>query len=581
MGGVTINQLNQQLSTLWQINLANTAKAFEGLIEFVYASATAVLTFLATFSEKFPRVTAAVKVLADIIGGVLYAAISILVAGANLAALSFEAIGVAIEFALEPARILFDFAKRRLPGFTQGVELLKRAWQGLSGILPAVNDATNSLSNSTQVLEGELSNEKVTLGALKEAYEENRITATQYDEAVKRLAASEEEVIRNAYIRELEGRKVALKEQIKKEKDLQSAIKEKVRAEKEQFKGLEQKIRERYNNEISQIRTAKNEALAKLDAELGRLNAMTPVQKRLEAIRKQKLQDQLRAGDLTEEERLTLIDQLQEMDRQAQRRKIKAEKQEISKKAEEQEAKLIAKQKKEMSDLNGKMARNIGELNRLLSVSEKRLDGMERGYTSIDEEIKRAESGQATFNVTLQYAETYSGNLKGANDALGTSYDNLSNSITTAAGSYKKLAASIREVNSAKAGATSASPERAEGGPVTGGAKYTVNEMGKEAFLSASGKLSMINAPAWGEWRAPSSGTVIPAHLTSQLDIPTGGVNLNSAAMNRGMGPGRTISNIRQGDNINNTVTIQTTKPRQAASDVMVQLAKLKRVRYS
>jgi tape measure domain-containing protein len=70
--------------------------------------------------------------------------------------------------------------------------------------------------------------------------------------------------------------------------------------------------------------------------------------------------------------------------------------------------------------------------------------------------------------------------------------------------------------------------QQASGGPVSGGSKYTVNELGKEAFLSASGRLSMIDAPAWGTWKAPSSGTVIPAHLTKQLKIPAGGINLNS-----------------------------------------------------
>ena len=398
---------------------------------------------------------------------------------------------------------------------------------------------------------------------------------------MKKVIQAEEEIIRNQYIQELEKRKIALKEQINKEKELQGAIKEKIRTEKEQFRDLERKINERYSNEIRQIRTAKNEALAKLDAELGRLNQMTPVQKRLQEIRVEKIKKQLRSGELTEEERLTLIDQLEEMKRQEERRRIKAEKQKISKKAEEDEAKLIAQQKKEMHNLNKQMASNIKELNNLLKMSQERIKNMERGYDSIDEEIGRAESGQAQYNVTLQYAETYSDNLTSANGQLATSYNNLATNIGNAAQKYKDLAKSIREVNRAKAGATSNSGERAEGGPVTGGAKYTVNEMGKEAFLSASGKLSMINAPAWGEWRAPSSGTVIPAHLTSQLDIPSGGVNLNSAAMNRGMGPGRTISNVRHGDNINNTVTIQTTKPRQAASDVMVQLAKLKRVRYS
>jgi hypothetical protein len=38
----------------------------------------------------------------------------------------------------------------------------------------------------------------------------------------------------------------------------------------------------------------------------------------------------------------------------------------------------------------------------------------------------------------------------------------------------------------------------------------------------------MINSPAWGQWTAPSSGTVIPAHLTKQLDIPSSGINLKN-----------------------------------------------------
>ena len=40
----------------------------------------------------------------------------------------------------------------------------------------------------------------------------------------------------------------------------------------------------------------------------------------------------------------------------------------------------------------------------------------------------------------------------------------------------------------------------------------------------------MINAPSFGTWKAPGAGTVIPAHLTKQLDIPTGGININSGA---------------------------------------------------
>ena len=55
------------------------------------------------------------------------------------------------------------------------------------------------------------------------------------------------------------------------------------------------------------------------------------------------------------------------------------------------------------------------------------------------------------------------------------------------------------------------------GGDVKAGTRYTVNEMGQEAFRSRSGRLSLINKPAWGQWRAPSDGVVIPAGMTARL----------------------------------------------------------------
>jgi hypothetical protein len=109
----------------------------------------------------------------------------------------------------------------------------------------------------------------------------------------------------------------------------------------------------------------------------------------------------------------------------------------------------------------------------------------------------------------------------------------------------------------------------------------TVNELGKEAFLSASGKLSMINAPAWGEWRAPSSGTIIPAHLTKQLDIPTGGINLNkSPGANANVGRAvRTVQGA-MGDVFNQNVTVQAANPVQAANNIMVEMTRLKRRKF-
>ena len=572
-GGATINQLDQQFSTLWQITLKNTAAAFEPLIEYFYAMKAAVLQFTGTFASDFPLVTELVRVLAEAVGVTLYAGIVLIVT-------TLEMLASGLELAMRPMKAFFDLIYNRVPGGKLLVEALGQGFQFLSrGILPGVIDETSNLSESTEVLTGQLSNEKVTLEDLNKAYGAGKISANQYATGVQNIKNAEEEVIRNGYVQALEQRKQELKGNIQKEKELQREIKDKIREEKQGTSEVLARIRERYRQEIQDIRSAKREALDKLDAELARLDAMTPVQKRLQEIRRQKIEQQLRSSDLTEEERLQLIDQLQEMDRQEKRRKIKAEQQRISKKAEEDERKIIEQQKNEMNKLNAQMARNITELTRMLSQSTTRLTNMERGYTTIDKEIEKAKNGQAEYNVEIGSATKITPSLTSQNASLANSYNSVSSSINSAATAYKNLAASIREANAAKS-QTSSQPGRAEGGPVSGGSKYTVNEMGKEAFLSASGRLSMINAPAWGTWRAPSSGTVIPAHLTSQLDIPNGGIDLNSAAMNRGMGQVRAISNVRNGDNISNTVTIQTDRPRQTASDVMVQLAKLKSVRY-
>ena len=122
---------------------------------------------------------------------------------------------------------------------------------------------------------------------------------------------------------------------------------------------------------------------------------------------------------------------------------------------------------------------------------------------------------------------------------------------------------------------------RFAGGPVTGGKTYTVNELGREAFLSRSGVLKAINAPSFGQWRAPSAGTVIPAHIAAGLDIPKGGINVNTAGLKmndaaQGLGA---ISRSALGGNVSritNNVTIQSQAPVSDASRMLVEMSKLR-----
>jgi hypothetical protein len=120
-----------------------------------------------------------------------------------------------------------------------------------------------------------------------------------------------------------------------------------------------------------------------------------------------------------------------------------------------------------------------------------------------------------------------------------------------------------------------------------------VNELGQEAFRSSTGKLSLIDAPAFGKWRAPSKGTVINAAQTERLMLPSSGPAISGGpaidasggvAAQRANGSEtrtllRAIARATGGDNITNNVTIQSANTTQTASDMMVELTKVKRRR--
>jgi hypothetical protein len=162
------------------------------------------------------------------------------------------------------------------------------------------------------------------------------------------------------------------------------------------------------------------------------------------------------------------------------------------------------------------------------------------------------------------------------------------NAITQLA-RVKSAAASAAKTAAAGAGGDG----RWTGGPVSAGQRYTVNELGQEAFRSSTGKLSLIDAPAFGKWRAPSKGAVINAAQTERLVLPSsgpaisggpaidasGGVAAQRASGSETRNLLRAIARATGGDNITNNVTIQSANTTQTASDMMVELTKVKRRR--
>ena len=140
---------------------------------------------------------------------------------------------------------------------------------------------------------------------------------------------------------------------------------------------------------------------------------------------------------------------------------------------------------------------------------------------------------------------------------------------------------STRQMRSAAAAGPIPVGARAAGGPVASGSTYQVNELGREGFLSSSGRMSEIKVPSFGSWTAPSKGEVIPAHVwaemkaagaTGQASTPAG----LGRASSGGSGGSSSVDNTR----ITNHVTIQSQAPVQAASELMVAAAKRRRRRF-
>lgn len=173
------------------------------------------------------------------------------------------------------------------------------------------------------------------------------------------------------------------------------------------------------------------------------------------------------------------------------------------------------------------------------STADSTAGGLYNTTKAIVGELESDEAG--TF---AEYLGEASGNAEGVADSgfdsaavnasdAGGSFDSSLQSASSQADEIYNTLSNIDSLSPTVEVNVIGTPGRFAGGPVDPGQMYRVNELGKEAFLSASGRLSMINKPRNGLWRAPSRGTVIPAHLTSNLDIPSGGVSLASGASAR------------------------------------------------
>ena len=414
---------------------------------------------------------------------------------------------------------------------------------------------------------GEASEKSV--GFLKANGEEVKVVAQNYEE----LAGKTKDLFKGE-AEELQKIMDVVKQRYEDEKELIQerieTLKDDKETEKQLYEDAKRAVIERYEDEKREIDETRDKLLKKFEEERGIINQKTAAERELDQIRKRELKAKTQNVNLSRKERLEAQAAL---DRIVRRERLE---------------KLNKDHKVEMDKLDKRAKDNQNQKNEGLKAEKDFYDDIIRG---IDEKIEKEQESIDQIEDTIKElskevaeAKQLENDWIGKNkeEALAALQDQIV-AVNNLKEAYKQAAAEAAKV---KAGGGNG---RATGGPVSGGSTYTVNELGKEAFLTASGKLSMINAPAFGSWRAPANGTVIPAHLTKQLDIPRSGVNLNrsstrgseSSARNS-LNMGRVISafaGMSGGDNISNNVTVQSVNPGKTASDMLVSMTKIRRRR--
>lgn len=125
-------------------------------------------------------------------------------------------------------------------------------------------------------------------------------------------------------------------------------------------------------------------------------------------------------------------------------------------------------------------------------------------------------------------ADTGTGNAKDSTRDAATAADTFAGNMETTAGWAQSVATTLTNLDGTQVNVNVNYVGQAglwTGGPTIGGQTYRINELGQEGFLSSTGTLSAINKPRNALWKAPGKGLVIPAHIMSKLDVPTGRVS--------------------------------------------------------
>lgn len=300
----------------------------------------------------------------------------------------------------------------------------------------------------------------------------------------------------------------------------------------------------------------------------------------------------------------------------------------------------LGKAEKEVNDWSGRVGQTVnkalqdsgknigtgfkGELDKVLDGLGEKIGGLgdklkpekfkENMNKAILEPIKQASDLLSKLSAPKTLGEGAEALKNAFNNAvkagLGKETKDVANASAAAARETNKIPGALRSAVSssaqyarnmekAAAAAEKAARNRWGGGPVSPGTTYTVNELGREMFMSNTGRVSEIRAPRFGSWTPPTSGTVIPAGLAEQvrdsraskatqfaLAVPSKAAATKiqvqqASADNSGLQRAlvRELQKLGEGGPVSNNITIQSAAPVNDASRMLAEMNRLRAYR--
>lgn len=585
---LNIQQIENIRNTLNTISLESLNQTFSVFGESMQAIQTAFSKFFSTITTNLPGIK---QLFTEIFNGLGIAFEFIVVGFLNGITLILKVLDLVIQgfFLLRDALESIPGASVLLGPLNTLGNLANTLGTTFKQAFREGSDAIMGLGSSVDITKGNFEQLQISVAELDTKFQNGEITQKEYKKSLESLyqkATEGSKSLLQAYQTEqeaIEELKSKINERFKQEQEfIQAQIEEKKEAlsqEKEDLKGVLDTLKESYDQRKQLIDDEKQAVKNRYDAELDLINAQTPAQKEQVRLRKDKLLATINSAEASREEKVAAEASLDTMLQQERSAEVRARKA-----AELEELEKRAAEEKKQYEADRKAAEEA---------SLTRQKGIEEAIKGLTEALKSNEQKQKEYNSQLDESVRLNNNIIDSIDDIPgliaqqvTQAQKARDAYWEQAEAANAVAEAIKRVNLAKANTPASTPQRFAGGPVAGGSTYTVNELGREGFLSASGKLSAINAPAWGQWRAPGAGTVIPADIFATIQATSGAGGASTAESNTSMAGSNSrlisaIQSMARGDSIQNNVTIQAANTTQAASDMLVSLTKIKRRRYS